>query len=222
MQNIPNHSPLIWRICALLILGLIATYPTARLLPVQFGWENGFFENAQFIVLVFSGLCALWWAIKAPTSAMRWFWLMIAPIWFILALRELSWGAALMTPLSLNPHTGPVFSSSQQLAHKSWITGSAALALLFSGVVFFATKQWRTLKTLYQQRSFPIFEILLAILATAYSASAEGHISLDIYHGWSHASMQVLEEFTELFAYLFVALAQWRVYKTLQSPHLLA
>lgn len=208
----------IWSARSVFLIGLILAYPLARLLPDQFGWENGFFENAQVIALLAAGLAALWWARQAPNAQVRWFWLMVAPIWFILTLRELSWGAVLLEPLAWDAHTGPVFSSSKQLPHKPLITGLAALALAFTFVVFLATRQWRTLTALYQRQSLPVLEVVLAMLAAVYSASAEGHIALPIYAGWSHASLQVLEEGTELFAYLFVALAQWRVYLSLKAP----
>lgn len=215
MQKI-NIPLSVWSARALLLLGLVLAYPIAHSLPVEFGWENGFFENAQVIALLASGCMALWWGRQAGPTQLRWFWWMVAPIWLILTLRELSWGAVLLEPLAWDAHTGPVFSSSKQLAHKPLITGVAALALAFTCVVFLATRQWRTLVALYQRASLPVLEVVLAMVAAVYSASAEGHVALPIYTGWSHASLQVLEECTELFAYLFVALAQWRVYRGLK------
>lgn len=215
-----HYTPMIWGFRILVLTGLLVAYPLARWLPVSFGWENGVFENAQFVVLLASGLLACFWASRSKSRVLRWFWCMVAPIWFILALRELSWGAALLQPIHFDPETGPVFSSTQQMAAKWMVTAAAAVALLGSGLIFFLSRQYRTLARLWRNRMVPWPELGMATLATVISASAEGKLPFDLLQGLglSHGSAQVLEEFAEFWVYFSVALAQWRVHLGLQRP----
>lgn len=181
----------------------------AHTLPVQLAWENHLIENAQVLLLFFGGVCALAFAAISKNKQFCWFAWMVAPLWFVLCLRELSWGAVFMAPLGTHDITGPWFSSSVQLWYKPAIYPMLALVGLFSITVFLVTKQYKTLGMLGRWRSFPMLEILLAVLGSILTTAAEGHAGLSL--PVTEAQGLILEEWSEFFAYFSVFVAQWRV-----------
>lgn len=195
----------------LVIVGYVASYPLAFKLPVKWSWENQFIENAQAGVLLVGFLLALYFAFKAPKRSCSWFWLMIAPIWFILFARELSWGAVFLEPSSMDVLTGPIFSSSR-LWYKSVVypcVGGLALCCL---CIFVLSKQYHTLARLWRWRGFPVLEMVLAVFGALLSTAAEGHGGLVLPGGLGHGQAQIVEELSELFVYIAIFAAQWRVY----------
>jgi len=90
----------------LLLLCLLLCYPLARVIPLEWSWENGVIENAQVVVLL-AGLvfAAQAWR-RAPQDGVAMLGLCAMPVWFLLAGRELSWGAVFLPPLGLGPE-GP-------------------------------------------------------------------------------------------------------------------
>ncbi|KAF1022751.1 MAG: hypothetical protein GAK30_00908 [Paracidovorax wautersii] len=200
----------------LVVLALVACYLMAPHLPVWTGWENGPVENLQALVLLAGGMLALWWRDRAGDRQASLFWLMVAPIWFVLCARELSWGAAFMTPLDFSPVYGPTFSSSQQLPYKPLIAPVIGLLLLGTAAVFVRSRQDQTLARLWRQGSFPLLEIALFVLAMLVSAEAEGHGIVGGFPSMGHAQQQSLEEMAELVGYAVLLLAQWRVARGLR------
>src|SRR5690606_11801180 len=98
-----------------IVLALIASYLCAPLLPVTAGWGNGWIENLQALLPFAGGVGALCHAAQLPSPRGTGFWHAVAPLWFILSFRELSWGAVFHSPVSFSQETGPMFSSSTQL-----------------------------------------------------------------------------------------------------------
>lgn len=193
---------------------LVACYFAAPLLPARLGWENGVIENTQVVLLLLGGLLAARYALRAPVQPQRAFWWVISPLWGVLALRELSWGATLLPPLHLDPLTGPTFSSSQQLFYKPLIT--PALLVLVAGlvVVLLVWRAYRLLPLLWQCRGVPWSEMALVVACMLVSTAAEGHMGLAI-QGLGHGASQLLEEFAELLAYLMLLVGQCRVHQAL-------
>ncbi|MFT4191949.1 MAG: hypothetical protein QM617_10560 [Comamonas sp.] len=195
---------------AVVLAALIASYVLAPHLPDSTGWENGPVENAQAVLLFIGGVLALYWRGRASDPRTRAFWLIVAPIWFVLCARELSWGAVFMTPLTFSPDMGPTFSSTHQLSYKAWVTPVIGALLLAIIGLFVATRQTRTLARIWHARAFPFLEIGLFVIAMLLSATAEGH-GLFALGGMSHPALQTLEELAELVGYFCLVLAQWRV-----------
>ncbi len=137
---------------------------------------------------------------------------MVTPIWFAMAARELSWGAVFMTPLSISPETGPTFSSRHQLAYSSAVAPVLVLLALGCLWIFIRSQQYRTLAALWRQRSFPVAEIVLFAAGMVVSAACEGHLGLNVplTAEWAR---QNLEELAELWAYLALVAAQYRVWR---------
>lgn len=188
-------------------------FVTAPMLPVSFGWENGPIENAQVILLIGGAVLALRYRDAAPTKNQKIFWLIIAPLWFVMAVRELSWGAVFYTPLSFDIELGPQFSSSQQLWYKPAVApvlASLALALVCA---FFYSKQYRTVIKLFKQSNLPITELIIFAVLMISAAAAEGHMGLHL--GMDKGNSQIYEEAVELLAYGALLFAQFRVMKGL-------
>jgi len=163
-----------------ILLALVVSYICAPLLPITAGWENGWIENTQAVVLFSGGIWACGLAITASLRQEKVFWLVIAPLWFILGVRELSWGAVFCEPLSLSHITGPVFSSTQQLWYKPAVTPALLVILAICAWAFFRSGQRHTVAMLWRQRSIPLCEILLSAICMFISAASEGHMNMHL------------------------------------------
>lgn len=201
---------------AIIIIGYLATFFVVSKVPSPIAWENGPIENAQVVILLLGGIVAFIFAWKCKNKQFRWFALMVAPLWIILALRELSWGAVFMEPLGVDEITGPWFSSTIQLWYKPAVYPVLAAVVCLAAIIFFVTKQFKTLSLLFRQRGFPVFELLLVAVGAVITTAAEGHAGLSIPFSLSDGEGVLLEEWVELFAYLALFAAQWRVLLTLK------
>lgn len=191
-------------------IALFICYLLAAYLPVSFGWENGILENAQVLLLLAGGVYAARSAIVSSSKRSKIFWAIVIPVWFMLALRELSWGAMFHTPLAFSEETGPVFSSGLQLWYKPAVAPVCAAILLVCLAVFLKTRQGRTVKALWQIRHIPLLQLFIGCVCLWVSAASEGHMDIDMAHLGEGAS-QVFEEAAELCGYLALLLAQCRV-----------
>jgi hypothetical protein len=198
---------------ASIFLLIAASYAMAPRLPNWAGWENGPVENLQVAMLCAGGLFAIRHGRAEQLDQRRTFWLLIAPIWFILAARELSWGACFMPPYATAPDTGPKFSSTGQLAYRSEILTAVAALVGVLLVRFVWSGQPRFLAKLYRERRVPFIEIGCVLLCLVASGAAEGHLHVDLglHPGWV---AQNFEEMVETGAYAALLLAQWRVFKS--------
>jgi len=93
------------------LFGLLFCYPLSFVLPPRYGWENGWVEAGQVLILLVGLVAALRYATRALDSAGQCFWLMIAPFWLICMGREISWGEVFLKPVHVDEE-GPGFSSS--------------------------------------------------------------------------------------------------------------
>lgn len=215
-ETSPNRRPL--GVNVLIWLALVGSYLVAAQWPGWVGWENGPVENMQAVMLAVGGLLALDRRRRCslagrPQQAA--FWLVVAPIWFALAARELSWGAVFLPPLDFSAEMGPAFSSSRQLAYKGLVAPVLAFLLLGMAWSFVRTRQHQTLARLWRAGGFPLLEIGTFVLCMLASTAAEGHMGLGI-RGLGHAQAQTFEELAELWAYAALLLAQQRVWRVLR------
>lgn len=200
-------------------VALLASYYLAPSLPISFGWENGPVENAQAILLFLGGIWALFIRSTVTDSRHRAFWLMVSPIWFIMATRELSWGAVFYPPLDFSALEGPTFSSSIQLWYKPAVPFVVAAILAGCIWTFVKTRQSRTVNELRLGHGLPLYEILMFIIAMTISAIAEGHMGMSFAELGKSGAL-ILEELAEFWGYFALILAQWRVSKFLKpSSH---
>lgn len=192
-----------------ILAAVVCTYPLSALLPAPWGWENGFFENVQVAVLLLGCLNAVLVARSqgGHSGALA---ATAAPIWLLLAGRELSWGAALLPPVAYEAGQ-PVYSSADFWFHPL-IAPAVLLLLLWFVVSLFRRGLYRPLwRALLQQRELQAV-LVLGLVAGACSAGAEGHFGWRL--AFSAERAEIVEEAMELIAYFALVCAQ---YLTLQG-----
>lgn len=192
-----------------LIIGLLVlfvSYPLAQILPSWVSWENGPVENAQVVILFFGMVQALIYQ-KSDMADWKWLWRGAALIWFICAVRELSWGAVFLEPLSISDE-GPFFSS-RQLWYKPVIMPALILSIVLAAILMIKNGSQQLLRPLQRSGGLPWTEFLLATLCMMISTAAEEHLGLTT--GLTGAAAQNLEELSELAAYIFLLTGQYRI-----------
>ncbi len=188
---------------------MLLCYPLSMILPRCWGWENGPLEVAQVLVLLVGAVLALraWWRNRPlPLATLA---LCAAPLWIVLAGRELSWGAVFGAPLALTDH-GPVFSS-RNLWYKPLV--APAIGLLLGAALVHACR-WRLDRLalrLLREGHIPWLVLGLAVLAEAGSSCAEGHLQCTFALRLPYA--MVFEELIELAAYLSLLAAQASLFR---------
>jgi len=187
-----------------LLLCLFLCYPLSRMVPVDWGWENGVVENTQVVVLL-AGLffaCRAW--LRTPKDASSTLALCAIPVWMILAGREMSWGAVFLPPLGFGPD-GPIYSSSV-LPYRPAVPFVAGLLVLASLAVGWRNGVHRHLKAIVAHRAFPWMCVLIVLGAALGSTISEGHLprfARDLVD-----RSEVLEEMAECVGYLAMVTAQ--------------
>jgi len=186
---------------------LVAAYPASFVFPPWTGWENGPVENLQVVAYAIGFIQA---GIIAYRSEGSWraLWLAIMPIWFLLAMRELSWGAVFHDPSGFDGH-GPTYKASQLLWYNAAVGPIAAAIFLLGAVSAVKGKVWRLLPDIAARRQIPWLECLMAGICVILMTAAEHHMgmSLDAILGEG----QIFEEMVELAAGIFLLTAQQRV-----------
>ncbi|RKS87670.1 hypothetical protein DES39_0911 [Orbus hercynius] len=202
----------------IIMLIYVLLYPMAWFFPVQFGWENGLFENTQLAVCFVGFALATYAFYYEKRCDLRWFWTMIMVIWFIMFWRELSWGACLYPPTTMNTETGGAYPSSS-LWYKPIIHPLLWALLAAIVLVFFVKRQYRTVTMLWREKQFPLVEFILAAIGALISTASEGHMHLSLpwVNGFSEGQMQIMEELAELAMYLALFTAQLRVSRTFKK-----
>lgn len=195
------------------VLWLLAVVPLASVLPRTLAWENALIENTQLAELLLGCVIAAWWSFKRPMARGGALALGLAPVWFVLAARETSWGATLGAPLYMSAN-GPVFSSSQ-LAYKPVVYPVIGLLLLFSVVVFVRFRVLPQVMSLIRSGRFPWPELALVVVAAMLSTIGEGHLK----GVWTPPEQMgaLIEELSEVAAYGMLMLAQWSVFRQIPS-----
>lgn len=188
----------------ILLLCLFLCYPLSQVIPLEWSWENGIIENAQVVVLlaglVFAGRA---WR-RGPKDGAAMLGLCAMPVWFLLASRELSWGAVFLPPLGFGPE-GPVFSS-RVLPYRPLVPAAAGLLLLASLVTGWRHGVYRYLKRVVVGGGFPWLCVVIVLGAALGSTAGEGHVP-EFARDWV-AHSQVLEELCELVGYVALVVAQ--------------
>ncbi|RYF26052.1 MAG: hypothetical protein EOO33_08040 [Comamonadaceae bacterium] len=207
----------LWLACLLLALAL--SYPATALLPLSVAWENGWLENTQVAVLLMGAVMAVMFARDSAFAlpqgraarGMAW---ALAPVWCLLAARELSWGAVLLPPVDFTQE-GPVYSSSL-LWYKPAVYPLAALVLAWCAWVFVRCRADRIVLPLLQSRHFVWAELAVFLLAGLLSTYAEEHLGIAVAAPL-HGRTLIMEEWAEVVAYATLVLAQWQVFSLLRG-----
>ncbi|WP_110953200.1 hypothetical protein [Anaerosinus massiliensis] len=174
------------------VVGFFAILPLAKVLPMQWGWENGILENAQVGVLAI-GLCMNFYFYKksvARNEKMQ--YLSIASFFALLIGRELSWGRVFFQTNMTK--AGPTFIAMDQIPYHMLIR--LGILLFIVGVLLALVYNVRWEKVV--QVAVPVIYIVLIICNIIFSVLGEKGVLLNEVQG------QIIEELAELMAYFFM------------------
>jgi vacuolar-type H+-ATPase subunit I/STV1 len=215
MQRLTNSTPTRaseW----LLLVALLACYPLSATLPDGWAREGGILENAQVLVLLAGAVagCAAYLRLRPDRLGVLALW--AAPVWLLLAGRELSWGR-----VWLPVHDGQL-PNGVAMNGVLWLQAGVkpgaivlALGLLYS--------VWRyRIHTIVRSafaRRMPWLCLAIGLVAAIGSTCAEGHMSCSF--GFAAARAALLEELVELVAYVALFMVQDSVLREAPAPAVL-
>lgn len=179
----------------LLLGALLASFPLGVALPAAWAREGGALENAQVAVLLAGAVAALLAYLRLRPHRSAMLGTAAAPLWLLLAGRELSWGRVL-APVLLD-------SSGAVSAGLGWYRlGGKAAALMLLAVACWNAWRFRVDRTLHVlwAGAAPWIGIAVIVGAAIGSTCAEGHMSCSL--DLAPARAQVVEELCELVAYI--------------------
>ena len=178
MKNIVNKylSFRFFPITVLALISLIIIYPCAKFLPESFGYENGFFENLQMVVLFIS--CYFTLSAKTENKFFKFIFLVLS----ILILREINCGRTIFFPIegqenafysvSMLKQGTTIQQTFAKLVHPvfGWYIGLVGLYFLFN-------KMWLNLINIIKTIKFPVINILLLIIGIVLGLFAEKNLN---------------------------------------------
>ncbi|WP_306397608.1 hypothetical protein [Telluria beijingensis] len=178
-----------------LLAALTACLPASLLLPAAWSREGGPLESLQVALLVMGCVLALSMALRAWPFRVARLALWVAPVWLLLAGRELSWGR-------------------EWLGNLVWLQLLArpGAIVLLAWLLFSA---WRDridepLRAAFARRT-PWLGLLVVLGGAMGATCAEGHMSCHLPMAEPHA--QLFEELSELLAYGALCVIQHVVFQ---------
>ena len=178
-----------WVILILTVVWL----PIGFFLHESWGWENGFIENLQ-LVLLFLGGVATWRVSRQypPGSKIRRLWIWTLPFWGLLFFRELSWGRCFYR---ISPDgTSPVFLPGDELWFNPIVDPLICLTLIITIIELIRHFDFQEIK---KQIRFNVFYVaVFVVTAMGVVVIESGELSVFAQQG------KLLEEFGETIAYL--------------------
>jgi len=186
-----------------LLAALLACYPLSLVLPPEWGRENGILENLQVLALVCGCVLALVVFVRLRPARLAMLALWVAPVWLLLAARELSWGRAWRASPGLDAAGRALPADPLWFQPLVW-PGAALLV----GWLVWSAWHYRLDEVMRMAlaRRTPWLVILVALGGALGSTCAEGHMSCSLDMLASRA--QVFEELVELLAYLALCSVQ--------------
>ena len=188
----------------LLLLSLFLCYPLSRIVPVEWGWENGVVENAQVLVLLAGLVFAAHAWRRGPKGKAAMLALCVVPVWLLLVGRELSWGSVFLDPSGFGGD-GPIYRS-RVLWYRPLVPPFAGLMLAASLYLAWRHRLHRFLLEVVTSGRFPWGCVLLILGAALGSTIGEGHVPQVVRGFFGHAL--VFEEMAELVGYMAMVTAQ--------------
>ncbi len=188
-----------------LLAALAACYPASVVLPAAWAREGGLLENLQVLVLLAGCALALLMYVRARPARVAMLALWVAPVWLLLAGRELSWGRAwLPDPATATDTLATMAPWFQPLVR----SGAAVLlaALVLSAVYYRIDGPLRAAFA----RRVPWIVLVVLLAAAMGSTCAEGHMSCHLDR--LLPSAQTFEELCELLAYVALCMGQHVVF----------
>ena len=180
-----------------LLAALVACYPASLLLPLAWGREAGVLENAQVLVLLSGFVLAVVVFVRRRPERTAMLALCAAPVWLLLAGRELSWGRAWRAVPGFDAAGRALPPEPLWFQPLVW-----PAAVLLIGWLVYSAWHYRIdeVVRLAFVRSAPWLLLFVALGAAVGSTCAEGPMSCHVDLVASRA--QVFEELVELVAYV--------------------
>ena len=182
-----NKQISIYNVCVFLLL--IFSFPLASVLPAPIGWENGFIENTQVVLILLSSLLAL----SFNGSNVKSFALPTGITFLLMTYRELSWGRVFLTPTRITA-MGPSFPSIHTFQYYQVFYVFLALIIFTALVLFYKRFNWEK----FSKIPLPQMSICLVVLAMICHFLGEHHY-LPVL---SNPQAQIFEELSETVIYL--------------------
>lgn len=161
----------------LIILFLITllAYPATLYLPESFGFENGFIENTQMIVLIFG--CVL--CFMSKNIKHKKFFIFAFLILLLLILREVNYGRTIFFPI---PDTVNEFYTWKEIKY-GWLA-HPLVGLYIASVAFYFLKNklyLNLIEYIKQYKILPYFQILFMLIGMALGMYAEKALNMPIF-----------------------------------------
>ena len=186
----------------LLLAALLACIPLSFVLPSSLARESGPLENAQVLVLLAGFAAALLVAYRSRPGRAAMLMLAAAPLWLLLAGRELSWGRVLFEGSSLAASGASVVAVFWM--RTSLIAGSLVV-MGWAGLGAWRLRSGTAVAPGWLRRA-PWVCLLALVAGAAGSTCAEGHMGCHVEVAGLH--LQVLEELCELIMYSALFIGQ--------------
>ena len=186
-----------------LLAALAACYPASLVLPATWAREGGLLESLQVVVLCAGCVLALLMYARTRPARVAMLALWAAPVWLLLAGRELSWGRAWLPP-NADDAMSALALWLQPLARPGAVVLLAWL--VFSAVYYRIDAPVRAAFA----RRVPWLMLVVLLAAAMGSTCAEGHMSCHLDSVLARA--QTFEELCELIAYVALCIVQHVVF----------
>lgn len=185
------------------IVYLLCVIPAAYHLPGWLGWENGFLENLQ-VLLLLGGMVLNFLFYRRGAGSV---FLSISSVFWLCCLRELSWGRVFF-PTGVVTETGPEFVRMSSLPHYELINGAIGLLILGIVLSFLLTFPWR--------KFFGVIPIPYKYFCVAFSCIVLAHCG-------EHTALlpevpgMLLEELAEVMLYFWLVMLSVYYYVALSQ-----
>lgn len=198
----------------LLLAALLASYPISAVLDPGWGREGGFLENAQVLVLGAGFVAAMLAFLRTRPGRTALLALWAAPVWLLLAGRELSWGRVLLPQPELEATHSLAAHGIVWLQH---VVRPGAVLLVLA--LLLAAWRFRLDEVVRAglARHTPWLCFAVALAAALGSTCAEGHMSCSL--GLAAGRSVVFEELAELLAYVSLVMIQGAVLRQAPALH---
>ena len=194
--------------CILFIL-LIILLALSPFIPKEYSYENHLFENLEVVVLIIGFILSLGKTLFTPLYDSIKFYIAFSIIFILMAMRELSWGRVFY-PIGINNIGEEIFIKVQELWYFDILYPLITILVIITLALLLYFYYQSTIKGI--DWNVPAVETVLFIILSILSQCVFDRELIPYLAPYN----QNLEEFCELFAYIFLICI---CYKTSFSKH---
>lgn len=191
------------------LMGLYAIliFPVSGFLPDWVSFENGPIENAQVVLLLGCCLMCIRFSHHAAASSAQRMWMPSAGIFFILALRELSWGRVFFIKEYSEAGEPILIASSEMPFH----TAIHACVGFFAVLCLYFLIRFVPWKRIFREIPFPWIHLAAVIICIVLTTLGDHHSMFYTIRD------QQIEELSELLMYAILGHTAWYYYLKLKK-----